>query len=184
MKNHQFNLIFVLGLLLIFALACNFKFGETSNKEVSQKEKPADKPNKKSDKKEDSKTFSDSETESPSKIGGYSYQSFDYSLYLLPKSLDKDELTKVAQDLHEREPKAILLMVDDDEQAEQFITYHRQLEEFYEKTDVEKPKEEYPYDWANKHIVASVNLYLEGGERNWYLLEGGYLSGKKISKLE
>ena len=89
MKKHQFNLIFVLNLLLIFALACNFKFGETSSKEDSQKE-----------------------------------------------------------------------------------------------NSTNKPKDEYPFDWANKHIVANVNLYLKGVERSWYLLEGVYLSGKKISKLD
>ena len=86
--------------------------------------------------------------------------------------------------MHEREPKTILLLVDDDEQAEQFITYHKQLEDFYEQSGADKPKVEYPNDWANKHIIGAVNLYLEGGERNWYLLEGGYLSDKRISKLE
>ncbi len=186
MRANKINLLFVLGMFLIFGLACNFKFGETSdnsNKAVSRKQSSADEPKRKSDKKKDLKTSSDSETESPSKLGSYNYQRFDYSLYLIPKDLSEDELIKIAQDLHEREPKTILLLVDDDEQAEQFITYHKQLEDFHEQSGADKPKVEYPNDWANKHIIGAVNLYLESGERNWYLLEGSYLSDKKISKL-
>ncbi len=187
MRANKINLLFVLGMFLIFGLACNYKFGtasDGSNKEVSRKENSADEPKRKSDKKKDSKTSSDSETESPSKLGSYHYQRFDYSLYLIPKNLSEDELTEIAQNLHEREPKTILLLVDDDEQAEQFIAYHKQLEDFHEQSGADKPKVEYPNDWANKHIIGAVNLFLEGGERNWYLLEGGYLSDKKISKLE
>ena len=187
MRANKINLLFVLGMFLIFGLACNFKFdtaGDDSNKAVSRKQSSADEPKRKSDKKTDSKISSDSDSESPSKLGSYAYQRFDYSLYLIPKNLSEDELIKIAQDLHEREPKTILLLVDDDEQAEQFITYHKQLEDFYEQSGTDKPKVEYPNDWANKHIIGTVNLYLEGGERNWYLLEGSYLSDKKISKLE
>ncbi len=187
MRANKINLLFVLGMFLIFGLACNFKFGETSdnlNKAVSRKQNSADEPKRKSDKKKDLKTSSDSETESPSKLGSYNYQRFDYSLYLIPKNLNEDELTKIAQDLHEQEPKTILLLVDNDSEAEQLITYHQQLEDFHEQPDADKPKVEYPHDWANKHIVGAVNLFLEGGERNWYLVEGSYLSDKKISKLE
>ena len=195
MLHKTANLIFALGILLTFALACNFKFGETSdssNKEVSRKKSAEsdNKSKKKSEKKDkentsgEKETSSESETDSPQKLGGYRYQRFDYSMYLIPKNLSKDELTEIARDLHEQEPKTILLLVDDDEQAEQFINYHEQLEDFHEQTDADKPKAEYPHDWANKHIVGAVNLFLEGGERSWYLVEGSYLSDKKISKLE
>ncbi|MDQ3748311.1 MAG: hypothetical protein M3367_04730, partial [Acidobacteriota bacterium] len=156
MRTNKINLLFVLGMFLIFGLACNYKFGaesDSSKKEVSLKENSTDKPKRKSDTKKDSKTSSDSETESPSKLGSYNYQRFDYSLYQIPKNLSEDELIKIAQDLHEREPKTILLLVDDDEQAEQFITYHKQLEDFYEQSGADKPKVEYPNDWANKHII-------------------------------
>lgn len=177
MKNHQFNLIVVLGLLLTFALACNFKFGETSdnsNKVVSRKENSTDKPKKKSDKKGNSKTSSDSETESPKKIGGYTYQRFDYSVYQIPKNISEDELTKIAQALHEREPKSFLVLADDESKAEQYVIYH-------EQADKGTPEVEFPLDWANEHIVASVVMFLEG-ERKWYLTKGyGY---EKITELE
>lgn len=190
MRANKINLLFVLVMFLIFGLACNFKFGtasDNSNKAVSRKQNSADELKRKSGKsgkKEDSKTSTDPEIELPSKLGSYNYQRFDYSLYLIPKTLSRAELIEIAQNLHGREPKTILLLIDDDEQAEQFITYHKQLEDFHEQSGAEKPKLEYPLDWANKHIVGTVNLYLENGERNWYLLGSGYLSDEKISKLE
>jgi hypothetical protein len=183
MRANKFNLFFAAVIFLIFGLACGFKIGEPdggSNGKIENRKNVA----KKGSSTDDKPISRKSDSEAPQKLGGYRYQRLDYSLYLIPKNLSKDEMTEIAQNLHEQEPKTILHLVDDDEQAEQFIAYHKQLDDFYEKPGTEKPEAEYPHDWANKHIVGAVNLYLEGGERNWYLLEGGYLSGKKISKLE
>ena len=174
MKNHQFNLILIVGILLIFALACNFKFGDTSeetNKEVSQKKDSDKKPKKKTNEKEDSST---PDGDAPEKIGGYTYQRFDYSLYLIPKDSGKEELTKIAQKLHDKELKSFIVLVDDDAKAEQYIVYH-------EQADKGASEVEFPLDWANEHIVASVVMFLEGGKK-WYLTKGyGY---EKITELE
>jgi|GEM_PF-5348541 len=194
MRAHKFNLAFAAAIFLFFGLACNFKLGDAdggSNTEISRRKNSWNGKieNRKNDAKKGSSTDDKpisrtSETDAPQKLGGYHYQRFDYSLYLIPKNLSKNELTEIARDLHEREPKTILLLVDDDREAEQFIAYHRQLEDFHEQRGAEKPETEYPHDWANLHIVGTVNLFLESGERNWYLVEGGSLSDKKISKLE
>lgn len=168
MKNQQFNLIIVFGILSLFALACNFKIGDAGdnpNTQISRNEKPTDEP-----KKEVSKTDYDS----PQKVGGYTYQRFDYAMYLIPKNLSEDELKKIAQNLHEQQPKTFLVFVDDKSKAEQYISYHKQA-------DTKTPTVEFPLDWANEHIVASVIMFLEG-ERKWYLTKGyGY---EKIAELE
>lgn len=192
MRAHKFNLSFAAIIFLFFGLACSFKFGDAgsgSNTEISRRKDSANGKieNRKNDAKKEKSGDDNSisrTSETAQKLGGYHYQRFDYSLYLIPKNLGKDELTEVAQNLHEQEPKTILHLVDDDREAEQFIAYHRQLEDFNEQPGAEKPGTEYPHDWANSHIVGTVNLFLESGERNWYLVEGGSLSDKKISKLE
>lgn len=192
MRAHKFNLSFAAIIFLFFGLACSFKFGDAgsnSNAEISRRKDSVNGKieNRKNVAKKEKSADDDSisnKSETAQKLGGYHYQRFDYSLYLIPKNLGKDELTEIAQNLHEQEPKKILLLVDDDREAERFIAYHRQLEDFNEKPDAEKPEAEYPHGWANSHIVGTVNLFLESGERNWYLVEGGSLSDKKISKLE
>ena len=192
MRAHKFNLSFAAIIFLFFGLACSFKFGDAggnSNTEISRRKDSANGKieNRKNDAKKEKSADDDSisnKPEIPQKLGNYHYQRFDYSLYLIPKNLGKDELTEIAQNLHEQEPKSILHLVDDDREAERFIAYHRQLEDFNEQPGAEKPETEYPHDWANSHIVGTVNLFLESGERNWYLVEGGSLSDKKISKLE
>ena len=194
MRAHKFNLAFAAIIFLFFCLACSFKFGDAggnSNAEISRRKDSSNGKieNRKNDAKkekseEDNPISRPSQTDSAQKLGGYHYQRLDYSLYLIPKNSSKEELIEIARDLHEQEPKTILLLVDDDRDAEQFIAYHRQLEDFHEQPGAEKPETEYPHDWANSHIVGTVNLFLESGERNWYLVEGGSLSDKKISKLE
>jgi hypothetical protein len=192
MRTHKINLAFVAIIFLFFSLACSFKFGNAggnSNTETSRRKDSANGKieNRKYDTKKEKSADDDSisrTSETAQKLGGYRYQRLDYSLYLIAKNLSKDEMTEIAQNLHEQEPKTILLLVDDDSEAEQFIAYHRQLEDFHQQPGAEKPAAEYPLDWANRHVVGTVNLFLESGERNWYLVEGDSLSDKKISKLE
>lgn len=173
MKNKT---VFIISMLLLLAvsLACNFKFGDTSedaNIEINQK-KNSD--NKRSEKKIDKENSNNSDSDSPEKIGGYTYQCFDYSLYLIPKNLSADELKKISQKLHDKEPKSFIVLVDDDAKAEQYITHH-------EQADKGTPEVEFPLEWANRHIVASVIMFLEG-EKKWYLTKG--YSYEKIAELE
>ena len=186
MLLRQFNLIFTLSVILLFVLACNFKFSsgdDSSNKEFVSRKKSSENtniPKKKSSQKDkedtsgEKETSSESETEIPQKLGSYTYQRFDYSVYLVPKNTDENELIKIAQQLHDQEPKSFLVLVDDDAQAAEFITHHEEL-------DKGTPQGEYPHDWATKHVVGQVQLWVED-ERRWYLMKGnGY---EKITELE
>lgn len=171
MKN-KFTFTVSVFLLCLCLLACNFKFGDTSENKKSAKDEPT--TGKKSEKTNDSAEGKKSSSDTPQKIGGYHYQRFDYSVYLISPDLSAEELTKTAQKLHDKEPEAFLVLVDDDAKAEQYITYHEQAEEG--TTEVEFPRE-----WADEHIAASVIMFLEG-EKKWYLTKGyGY---EKIAELK
>lgn len=166
MKN-KFTFFISLSLLCWVGLACQFKFGDTGENTNANEKKVAEKKSK--DKKPEKNTDDSGATESefPKKVGSYFYQRFDYSLYRIPRNLSEAELTKVAEKLHSQEPKSFLVLIDDDSKAKQYITYHEQLENG-------SPEVEFPTDWANEHIVASVIMFLEGGKK-WYLTKGyGY----------
>lgn len=174
MKN-KFTSAILITLLGAVVLACNFKFGETSgNKEIAKNSTNGNKAEK-SNAKNDGKTTSDKQSSGlPKKLDSYNYQRFDYSMYLIPGNLSDEELIKVAQQLHNDEPKSFLVLVDNDKKAEQYVTYHEQAEKG-------SPEVEFPQDWADEHIIASVIMFLEG-ERKWYLTKGyGY---EKIAELE
>lgn len=173
MKN-KFTFLISLCLLCWIGLACQFKFGEISENSNTSENKIAEK-NSKDKKSEKNKDDSgDTESEFPKKVGSYFYQRFDYSLYKIPKDLSEAELTKVAEKLHSQEPKSFLVLIDDDSKAKQYIAYHEQLENG-------SPEVEFPTEWANEHIVASVIMFLEG-EKKWYLTKG--YSYEKIGKIE
>jgi hypothetical protein len=99
MRAHKFNLAFAAAIFLFFGLACSFKFGDAdggSNTEISRRKNSSNGKieNRKNDAKKESsiddKPISrTSETDAPQKLGGYHYQRFDYSLYLIPKNLAK-----------------------------------------------------------------------------------------------
>ena len=174
----KFTFAISITLLCAMALACNFKFGDTGeNKEIAKKETATngDKVKKKSNEKRDDNSSSDKQSaDLPKKLDSYNYQRFDYSVYLIPENLSENELEEIARQLHDDEPKSFLVLVDDDTKAEQYITYH-------EQADKGAPEVEFPTDWANEHIVASVIMFLEG-ERKWYLTKGyGY---EKIAELK
>ena len=174
MKN-KITFAISIALLCTIGLACNFKFGETSeNKEIAKNPASSNKT-RQSNADDDGKSSSEKHSaDLPKKLGSYNYQRFDYSVYLIPENMSEEDLTKIAQELHNDEPKSFLVLVDDDKKAKQYITYHEQAEK-------SAPDVEFPKDWADEHIVASVIMFLEG-ERKWYLTKGyGY---EKIAELE
>ena len=174
----KFTFAISITLLCAMLLACNFKFGDTSeNSEINREETSAkrNKDRQKSNLNDDDKSSSERQSaDLPKKLDSYNYQRFDYSVYLIPENPSESELIEIAQKLHDEEPKAFLVLVDDDSKAEQYVTYH-------EQADKGKPDVEFPLDWANEHVVASVIMFLEG-EKKWYLTKGyGY---EKIAELE
>ncbi len=101
----------------------------------------------------------------PKRLETYSIKGLTFSYYLIPKGLSQTELIAAAKEIHEQEPDAQLLLVDDESGVRDYINYAKGISEG--KTDVELPKE-----WADQHIIANLQKFLSG---KWMLYKGnGY----------
>lgn len=157
MKN-QLNILLVLILLLGVSLACNrseAKPGSTDLK--NQTETRATKP-------EDG-----GET---TRLDSYSLRGLEFIYYKIPADLSREQLIETAQKLHEEEPKAQLILVDDDSQVEDYVKYAKAVSGGDYDAD-------FPKQWAEDHIVANVQKLLSG---KWMVYESyGY---KEIAELK
>ncbi|MEO8073944.1 MAG: hypothetical protein ABI686_11965 [Acidobacteriota bacterium] len=98
-------------------------------------------------------------------------------IYQIPKNSSKNELLKIAQNLHDKEPKSIINLADTDD-TDEYI-------DFFERLEKKETGMEYPFDWKKKHIIGCVTVFGEGGELIWYLIEGSCLNSmEKIAKLK
>lgn len=147
------NLLLILSLFIIVGLGC--------------------KPSAKTESVSVSKRSSSLHEDSP-KLDEYSIKGFRFVYYKVQPDLDRAELIKTAQKLHNLEPDAQLLLVDDDSHLKDYITYAKAASG---AGDVDKS--ELPKEWADKHIIANVQKYIGG---KFVLCEGnGY---KEIAELE
>jgi hypothetical protein len=155
MKN-KLNILLVLIFLLGVSLACNRSEAKPDLKNRS--ETRATKIEK-----------SDGETE---RLDSYSLRGLEFIYYKIPSDLSREELIETAQKLHEKEPKAQLILVDDDSQVADYVKYAKAVS----SGDYDA---EFPKQWAEDHIVANVQKLLSG---KWMLYESyGY---KEISELK
>lgn len=147
MKN---KLILFLGLILLttFNFACNVSEAKTE-KITNTKNQLATK-----------------------RIDSYSRLGIEFVYYKIPTGLSREELIEVAQKLHQAEPKAQLILVDDDSRVNEYIEFAKLINLGH--NDVKMPKE-----WADKHIIANVQRYLSGK----FMLCEGYGS-KEIAELK
>ncbi len=114
----------------------------------------------------------DSET-LPKKIDSYEIKGFKFAYYKIPGNLSSEKLLPVAQAIHEQEDDTQLIFVDDDSKAAEYISYVKAVSG---SGDIKEPM---PQEWADKHIVANVQKYMNG---RWVLCEGyGY---KEIADLK
>lgn len=151
MKN-KFNILFVLILLLSVGLACD-NFGTSESPTFrNYNEKP--------------------ETETaPKRIDGYTLRGFEFAYYKIPANLSREELVALAKKIHDEEPKAQLILVDDDSQVQDYIAYAKAI-------SAGNYEAKLPKEWADKHIVANVQKMVSG---KFVLYEGyGY---KEIAEL-
>lgn len=146
MKN-TVNLLIILALLLGIGLAC----GSGKNGENGTTTETKNKPKK---------------------LESYSFKGLKFSYYLIEKDLSREGLMAVVKEIHEDEPDAQLILVDDESGVSDYVNYVKGISTG--KTDVELPKE-----WADKHIVANLQKFLSG---KWMLYKGyGY---EEIGKLQ
>ncbi|HEY0426310.1 MAG TPA: hypothetical protein VGC76_00760 [Pyrinomonadaceae bacterium] len=104
-------------------------------------------------------------TQLTEKLESYTLRGLRFSYYKIPAGLKKEDLIKTAQEIHEGEPDAHLVLVDDDAQIAEYINYARA----FSKNDFDA---ELPKEWADKHIVANLQRLVSG---KWQLYEGyGY----------
>jgi hypothetical protein len=145
MKRSFLNLCLVLALLLIVGLACSFQSGNAVRVKNTERK---------------------SETEEKfKKIEGYTIRNLQFAYYQIPPGLSRAELIDMAREIHAQEPNAQLILVDDDSGLDEYVTYAKAVGDGRE--DAEMPKQ-----WADRHIVANLQKYLNG---KWMLCEGrGY----------
>ncbi|MGC2236273.1 MAG: hypothetical protein WA584_08935 [Pyrinomonadaceae bacterium] len=99
------------------------------------------------------------------KLQTYSVRGLKFSYYKIPANLKREDLIKTAQEVHDGEPEAQLILVDDDAQISEYINYAQAFSR--NDFDAKLPKE-----WADKHVVANAQKLVSG---KWQLCEGyGY----------
>ncbi|MET0754109.1 MAG: hypothetical protein ABWZ66_12075 [Pyrinomonadaceae bacterium] len=99
------------------------------------------------------------------KLQTYSLRGLNFSYYKIPANLKREDLIKTAQEIHDGEPEAQLILVDDDAQVTEYINYAQAFSR--NDFDAKLPKE-----WANKHVIANAQKLVSG---KWQLCEGyGY----------
>lgn len=135
MKNRQ-NVIVILSLLLVFGLACG---GGGTGGNQTQGTSP------------DSKKAS---PETTGKLDSYTIKRIKFAYFKIPAGLSKEALIETAQRLHDSEPDTQLILVDDDSKVKDYIAYAKAISSGGE-VNIELPQE-----WADKHIVANVQKYM------------------------
>lgn len=149
MKQNHLNLLLVLPLLLFTALACS---NLAKNSETGSK--PAD-PNR------------------PAKLESYSIKGIKFAWYKVPAGLKGNDLIATAQKIHDQEPDTQLILVDDDSEMADYISYAKAISG---QGEIDKPM---PAEWADKHIIANVQKYTSG---KFVLCEGN--GSKEIADLK
>jgi hypothetical protein len=108
------------------------------------------------------------------KLDEYTIKGIRFVYFKIPAGLEKDALIASAQKLHDQEPDAQLILVDEDSKVKEYIAYAKAISGQGDLDSVELPSE-----WADKHIVANVQKYVSG---KFVLCEGnGY---KEIADLK
>ena len=155
MKPNQLNSILALSLLLVFIIACgNGSPGGTKTQGTDSDSKRASSNNS-------------------VKLDSYIIKGIKFAYFKIPAGLSREALIETAQKLHDTEADTQLLLVDNDSKVKDYIAYAKAISSSRE-VNMEMPKE-----WADKHIVANVQKYMDG---RYVLCEGnGY---KEIADLK
>ncbi|MCB1025814.1 MAG: hypothetical protein KDB79_15570 [Acidobacteria bacterium] len=149
MKSSKVNVLLVLSLVIGIGIGCSL---DTKD------------PNSSS--QNDSEKF-------PKKLDNYEIKGFKFAYYQIPKGLSREELLKVAQAIHEMETDTQLILVDDDSKVAEYIKYVKAISG---SGEIDEPL---PQEWADKHIIANVQKYMNG---RWVLCESN--GSKEIADLK
>lgn len=98
----------------------------------------------------------------PHRLDSYTIKGMTFTYYLIPAGLGREELIATAQALHDIEPNAQLILVDDRTQLQDYINYVKE----FSRGNTEAY---YPLEWAKRHVIANLQKYVSG---KWMLCEG------------
>lgn len=94
------------------------------------------------------------------KLESYTIKGLNFAYYKIPADLSREKLIETAREIHEKEADTQLILVDDDSGVADYVKYVKAISA---GEDAALPKE-----WADKHIVANVQKYMNG---RWVLCE-------------
>jgi hypothetical protein len=159
MRRNNINLLLIMALCMSFVPACGMG-GENRNGNGGNSQGSGTSASKQETVKKNRK------------LDSYTLRGLTFSYYLIPAGLSRDELIKTAQEIHQGEPDAQLVLVDDEAGLQDYISYAKAISQG--NSDAKLPRE-----WADKHIVANLQKLMSG---KWMLYEGyGY---KEIGELK
>jgi hypothetical protein len=98
----------------------------------------------------------------PQRLESYTIKGMTFSYYLIPAGLSREDLIATAQGLHDFEPRAQLILVDDTAELQNYINYAKE----FSRGNIDAY---YPLEWAKRHVIANLLLYVSG---KWMLCEG------------
>ncbi|MEP6947594.1 MAG: hypothetical protein ABJA02_16865 [Acidobacteriota bacterium] len=93
---------------------------------------------------------------SPVKLQTYSIKGIKFAYYRIDAGLRKEQLIATAQHIHQQEPDTQIILVDDDSQLADYISYVKAI------SGVGKLEKPLPVEWADKHIIANVQKQTSG----------------------
>lgn len=143
MRKHTLNLLIVSVLLISISIGCNLRsdVDQTENAVVVDKE------------------INVGEFK---RIDGYELKGQRFAFYRIPNGLDQKTLVEIARAIHKGENDAQLILVDDEARVNEYIDYVKAF-------SAGNSNKELPKDWADAHIVANVQRYING---RWVLCKG------------
>ena len=144
MNKNFFSVAIALPVVLGFGLACsNHGDNSTSNAKPANASKPSPESTKQSG-------------TASAKLDSYTIKGIKFAYFKIPAGLKENELIDAAQKLHEQEPDTQLILVDDDSELKDYISYVKAISG---QGEIDKPM---PAEWADKHIIANVQKYMNG----------------------
>lgn len=170
--NNKFTFTISILLLCLISLACNFTNGETRNdgkKRVVKTGKGLDENKQRNVQSDENEETENSENTTASgkneyqKIGTFPCNFNPMSHSLIPSGLSREELIKLAQDIHIAEPETVVFLIDDAAAADDHINFMKQW------CEGEFDKSAFPEDWADRHVIAVI---ARGKDATWDLYEG------------
>jgi len=126
MKQNYLNLFLILALLLGVGLACTGTKAEEGKKITL-----------------------------PAKVADETVRGFHFIYFKVPAGLDEKGLIETAQKLHDQEPTAQLILVDDDSQLADYIKYTKDISSGDQNAKL-------PKEWVSRHIVGNVQKFTSG----------------------